>query len=112
MRLAIAACAIALAIFAAVVGFLVINNPALLSNEPAPAPAIKAESRPTPQTVVTVVSEPPTVTAPAPAAAPPAPAVATPAAVDTSPTIAQRTTPVESPLPPSFAQAAPPPAAA
>src|SRR5262249_17987553 len=40
------------------------------------------------------------------------PAVAAQAPADTSPTIAQRSAPVEMPLPPSLAQAAPPPAAA
>ena len=92
MRLAIAACAIALAIFAGVFGYLVIQNPALISNElaaPARAPSVSAQSRPAPRTV-TVVSEAPTVATPAPA--------------DTSPTIAQRAAPAE---PPAFAQAPP-----
>ena len=103
MRLAIAACAIALAIFAGIFGYLVIQNPALISNElaaPARAPTVSAESRP-PQRTVTVVTEAPTVDTPAPA--------------DTSPTIAQRAAPAEPPASaqaPSFAQAAPPAARA
>ena len=100
MRLAIAACAIALAVFAGVFGFLVINNPALLNNEPAPAPAVSAKSRPAPQTV-TVVTEAPTFVTPAPVAATPVP-------VDTSPTVAQRS---PTPEAPAFAQALPPAAA-
>ena len=72
MRLAIAACAIALAVFAGIFGFLVVNNPALISNDPAAPPtATKAEHPPAPRTVVTVVSEPPTVVTPAPVVEPP-----------------------------------------
>jgi peptidoglycan/xylan/chitin deacetylase (PgdA/CDA1 family) len=87
MRLAVAACAIALAVFAGVFGYLVATNPALLNisgGEPAAAPAVTAESRPAPRTV-TVVSE-----------APPA---------DVSPTIAQRTAPAQAA--PAVAQASP-----
>jgi peptidoglycan/xylan/chitin deacetylase (PgdA/CDA1 family) len=96
MRLAIAACAIALAIFAGVFGFLVVNNPSLIGNEPpAPAARTSAESKPAPQTV-TVVAETPSFAVPAP--------------IDTSPTIAQRTAPAEAPA--AFAQASPPARAA
>jgi peptidoglycan/xylan/chitin deacetylase (PgdA/CDA1 family) len=99
MRVAIGACAIALAIFAGVFGFLVVNNPALLSNEPAaPATPASAESRPAPQTVTVVTDVAPAVAAPAPTLAP----------IETSPTVAQRA-PAEAP--PAFAQASPPPAA-
>jgi peptidoglycan/xylan/chitin deacetylase (PgdA/CDA1 family) len=107
MRVAIAACAIALAIFAGVFGYLVAINPALLGNEPAapPPPAVAQPSQP--RQTVTVVTEAPTVAVPAPVVATPAPGTA----VDTSPTVAQRAAPVELPLPPSFAQAAPPSAA-
>jgi peptidoglycan/xylan/chitin deacetylase (PgdA/CDA1 family) len=94
MRLAIAACAIALAVFAGVFGYLVVNNPALLhtSSEPA-ADTTRAstESRPTLRTI-TVVNEAP------------------PAAVTVSPTVAQRTAPAEAA--PAFAQASPPAKAA
>ena len=96
MRVAITACAVALAIFAGIFGFLVVNNPSLIGNEPAaPAPPVSAENRPARQTV-TVVTESPTVTVPAP--------------VDASPTIAQRTAPAEAPA--ILAQTAPPPARA
>jgi peptidoglycan-N-acetylglucosamine deacetylase len=88
MRLAIAACAIALAVFAGVFGYLVANDPALLnitSSEPAAPPApVAAESRPTLRTI-TVVNEAPR----------------TPA--DVSPTVAQRMAPAEAP--PVMAQA-------
>ena len=102
MRVAIGACAIALAIFAGVFGFLVVNNPALLSNEPAaPATPASAESRPAQQTVTVVTDVAPAVVAPA--AAP----TSTPAPIETSPTVAQRAPEA----PPAFAQASPPPAA-
>lgn len=99
MRVAIAACAIALAIFAGIFGYLIANNPTLLNNEPvAPAAPATAESRPAPQTVTVVAETPPPVVA--------APAVP----VETSPTVAQRTTPVPAEAPAFMAQAAPPPA--
>jgi peptidoglycan/xylan/chitin deacetylase (PgdA/CDA1 family) len=92
MRVAIAACAIALAIFAGVFGYLVALNPALLGNEPAPPPApVAAQPGPARQTV-TVVTDAPTVAVPAPA--------------ESSPTVAQRTATPEAP--PAIA----PPAAA
>jgi peptidoglycan/xylan/chitin deacetylase (PgdA/CDA1 family) len=113
MRLAIAACAIALAIFAGIFGYLIVSKPQFAGVEQAAAPAAPAESRPSgpPQTVRTVTEAAP-VTLPAPAAV-------APSAVESSPTVAQRNvTPVE--LPPAiFAQApqpktpsAPPPAKA
>ena len=95
MRLAIAACAIALAVFAGVFGYLVVNNPALLhtSSEPATAPTPpSAESRPALRTI-TVVNEAP-------------PAAVTRAPADVSPTVAQRTAPAEAA--PVMAQASPP----
>lgn len=109
MRVAIAACAIALAIFAGIFGYLVANNPALLGNDPvvtaAPPPA-SAESRPR-QTVTVVTEAPPP--APAPAALP----------VETSPTVAQRAAPAPAPAPAELSNVlaqsrppAPPPAAA
>jgi peptidoglycan/xylan/chitin deacetylase (PgdA/CDA1 family) len=88
MRLAIAACAIALAVFAGVFGYLV-ANPTL--TEPS-APATPAE-RPAPRAVVTEV---------APAAAP--------AAINASPTVAQRAAAPAEPAP--RAQTSPPPTAA
>jgi peptidoglycan-N-acetylglucosamine deacetylase len=98
MRLAVAACAIALAVFAGVFGYLVANDPALLNtalqnivgNEPAAQPA-PAESRPAPRTVTVVNEVPPAAAARAPA--------------DVSPTVAQRATPAEAP--PVMAQASP-----
>jgi peptidoglycan/xylan/chitin deacetylase (PgdA/CDA1 family) len=71
---------------------------------------MKAESRPAPQTVVTVVADAPTAHAPVaaapdhPAIAAPASDISSPASGDTSPTVAQRAAPSEAP---SFAQAAP-----
>jgi peptidoglycan/xylan/chitin deacetylase (PgdA/CDA1 family) len=93
MRVAIAACAIALAIFAGVFGYLVAINPALLNWEPAaaPPPPAAAQTRPAPQTV-TVVTEAPTFAVPAPA--------------ESSPTVAQRTATPEAP--PAAAQPSPP----
>jgi peptidoglycan/xylan/chitin deacetylase (PgdA/CDA1 family) len=90
MRVAIAACAIALAIFAGIFGYLVANNPALLSNEyafPAAPPPVSAEMRPARPTVRVVTEAPPIE----PAALPD----------DTSPTIAQRATAPEPPALPS-----------
>ena len=65
MRLAVAACAIALAVFAGVFGYLVVNDPALLnvtSSEPVAVPA-PAESRPTLRTITVVNEAPPAVAA-------------------------------------------------
>jgi peptidoglycan/xylan/chitin deacetylase (PgdA/CDA1 family) len=98
MRVAIAACAIALAIFAGVFGYLVAINPALLGNEPAAQPPVTAQPS-QPRQTVTVVTEAPTIAVPAPA--------------ESSPTVAQRTATPEAPasLPPVMAQASPPAAA-
>lgn len=92
MRLAIAACAIALAVFAGVFGYLIISKPLPgLEPEAAPAPVIAAER--TPSQTVRTVSEP----APVESAAAP----------DSSPTVAQRSAaPVEQP-PAVFAQTVP-----
>ncbi len=106
MRLAIAACAIALAIFAGIFGYLIVSKPPIagVQQTAAPAALAPAESRPSgpPQTVRTVTEAAP-VALPAPTAIAP-PAVA-PSAIESSPTVAQRNAvPVE--LPPGiFAQA-------
>jgi peptidoglycan/xylan/chitin deacetylase (PgdA/CDA1 family) len=100
MRVAIAACAIALAVFAGIFGSLVANNPALLSNEfraaAAPPPPVSAESRPARPTVSVVTEAPPIESASLP--------------VEASPTIAQRATAPEPIAVPSQAMpaAAPP----
>jgi peptidoglycan/xylan/chitin deacetylase (PgdA/CDA1 family) len=98
MRLAIAACAIALAVFAGIFGYLIVSKSPLQGLEPGSAPAAVAsdEPRPAPQTVRTVETAP----------------VVNPVAPETSPTIAQRNAaPVEQP-PAVFAQSAPQPKAA
>ena len=104
MRLAIAACAIALAVFAGVFGYLIVNKPSLRGVEPGAPAQASAESKPAPQPQTVR-----TVTEVAPAALP-APTTIAPAAVENSPTVAQRNVaPIE--LPPVFAQAAPQPKA-
>src|SRR5918996_1158907 len=47
MRVAISACAIALAIFAGIFGYLLANNPALLSNDPVAPAALPVDASPT-----------------------------------------------------------------
>jgi peptidoglycan-N-acetylglucosamine deacetylase len=96
MRLAIAACAIALAVFAGVFGYLVVNNPALLNTSSEPAAnttRASTEARPTLRTI-TVVNEAP-------------PAAVTRAPADVSPTVAQRTAPAEAAQASPQAKAAP-----
>ena len=100
MRLAIAACAIALAVFAGVFGYLVVNDPALLNVTSSEPVAAAAPHRPR--------AGPRCARSPSSAKCPRPPAARAPAEV--SPTVAQRATPAEAA--PVMAQASPPAKAA
>jgi peptidoglycan/xylan/chitin deacetylase (PgdA/CDA1 family) len=104
MRLAVAACAVAIALFVGVFGYLVVNKAELSSGQPAAPPVLaSAESSPVTRTVVAVAEPaqaPARVVEAAPVAAAPRVEPARPAPVETSVTIAQRTPAAEQ----SFAQ--------